>query len=295
MEAYQEIMLPGQNTSELADQMKSLIAYKAAEHDGTRVVMTLEIPPDALTDMNRKSVKVKETAKYRVSKAIVKKIEDAEGNLFDTATSNPYELAITGPLSKKLTYTVGQTLEEPLFNMNIEDVWGRGIRVFLTKRVAELYGLKSIPNGLLEEWHANGRKYEECMYVNGKKEGIYTSWHSNGVKSSEKIYVNGVRKGLYELWYPNGQKSYSGVFLDNIPEGLHQSWLENGSMRMECTVVNGVRDGLYEKWYENGQKEWEVMFVNGRVSGVCHSWWASGRKNNQWETGRPPEMYVIKE
>ena len=55
-------------------------AYKVAEHYDERVIVTLEIPSDAITNIYRESVVVMATAKHRANKAFVVNIKDDEGN-----------------------------------------------------------------------------------------------------------------------------------------------------------------------------------------------------------------------
>ena len=82
-----------------------MIGYKVAKNGEKRVVVTLEIPSDALTNMDRSTVAVKETAKHRASKAKVLKIEDEEGNCYPIAISFNYD-------KKSLEYKVGELLED---------------------------------------------------------------------------------------------------------------------------------------------------------------------------------------
>ena len=106
-----------------------MIGYKIAKNGDTRVVVTLEIPEDALTNMGRPSVALRETAKHRTNKAKVLAIEDASGTPHTTATSFGYD-------KKFLTYKVGETIEEPSYNPDPEQVCAEGIHYFLTRRVA---------------------------------------------------------------------------------------------------------------------------------------------------------------
>lgn len=232
-------------------------AYKVAEHAGKRVIITLEIPPDALTNMDRKSVVNKDTAKHRVNKALVMKIEDAEGNLYDTATSSQYT-------KKKLTYTVGKVIEEPSFDMDLEKVCTEGIHIFLTKRVAEFYNLESIPNGLLEAWHDNGAKYSEFTFVNGKIEGVSTLWHDNGQKQVECMYVNGKEEGLCHSWFKNGKKETIDMYVNGRLEWKNERWYENGQKACEIMCVNGKEERVYQSWDANGLKQHDVVYVNGK-------------------------------
>jgi hypothetical protein len=141
-----------------------MIGYKIAKNGDKRVVITLEIPSDALTNMNRSSVLVKETAIYRTNKAKVLKIEDTDGNCYTTATSFNYY--------KSLEYKVGEVMEEPTYNIDPEEVYAEGIHFVLSRRVAELYGLMKIENGLFESWTYDGQKLCEVLYVDGKRDGL---------------------------------------------------------------------------------------------------------------------------
>jgi len=185
-----------------------MIGYKAAKVGKTRVLITLDIPEDAITNVARTSVVVKDTAKYRTNKAKVLKIEDEAGKEYTEAITGFYDL-------ESLTYRLNELVEVPEYDMNLEEVCSTGIHFFRTKRVAELYDRYSIQNGLLQRWHANGEKHEESTFVNGRIEGLYQRWYVNGQKKEECIYVNGQREGLYQTWYANGEKE------------------------VECTYVNG--------------------------------------------------------
>lgn len=240
----------------------TIIGYKVAENNGNRVIVTLQIPPDALTNINRKSVVVKETAYYRANKVFVVKIEDEKGNLCSTAISMEHR-------EKKLLYKVGELLEEPAFDLDLENFFTEGIHFFLTKRVAELYmlegcndnGVDNIPriqNGHYESWYENGQKQQDCTIVNGRIHGLCQGWSYNGVKDEEIFYTNGKQDGFTKFWYSNGHKQFEGRFVNGNPEGLHQKWNEDGSLRCQIAYLNGV-------------KRRETTFVNGKqVKNVCY-------------------------
>jgi hypothetical protein len=187
-----------------------MIGYKIAKNvAGDRVVVTLEIPADALTNTERTNIAVRETAKYRANKATVLRIEDAAGKEYPAATSFCYD-------SKQLTYRIGETNEEPGYAMDPEAVCAEGIHYFLTKRVAELYGLESIKNGRYQRWHENGAKAEEETTVDGKRNGFYQRWHENGAKAVEATFVEGTLHGLYQWWHENGAKADEATYVNGV-------------------------------------------------------------------------------
>ena len=197
-----------------------MLAYKAAKHDTNHVVITLEIPEDAMTTIHRPNVAVKETAKYRANKAKVLLIEDSEGSTYDTAETDFHS-------GKKLVYKVGNVVKEPEYDTDIEAVYAEGIHFFLEKRLAQLYGRKP-DHGYYENWHDNGQKLMECMFVDGKRNGPFQQWFENGQISKKCMYVNGKEEGLSQLWYENGQTEKEIMYVNGTIHGLVKHWLPNG-------------------------------------------------------------------
>jgi antitoxin component YwqK of YwqJK toxin-antitoxin module len=235
-----------------------MIGYKVAKNGGdTRVVITLDIPEDAFTNMERSTIRVKDTAKYRTNKAIVVKIEDQKGNEYTSAKSFVHK-------DKSLTYTLGETLIVEDYDLNIEKVCSSGIHFFLNKRVAELYNLDHLENGILEKWHDNGQKHQECTYKDGKPHGLYQVWQENGQKYIECTVKHGKYDGLYQVWHNNGQKTTECTYKDGKYDGLYQVWHNNGEKSEECTYKYGKLDGLYQKWFNDGEKYVEHTYKDGK-------------------------------
>lgn len=249
----------------------SIIGYKIAKAGETRVVVTLEIPDDAVTNVFRKDIVNVDTAKHRTNKAKVLKIEDETGKQYSSAESFNYGL-------KSLKYVVDSTLTVNDYDMDLEKVCSTGIHFFLTRRCAELYGLDTIKNGLYERWHDNGQKEYDCMYVNGKRHGLYQSWHTNGQKRSEYIYVNGLYHGLCKTWYTNGQKYMEWMYTRGQRDGLQLMWFMTGQKLEESNYVNGKLNGLHQRWYPNGQMSIESRYVNDILNGLERSWYSDGQK-----------------
>ncbi len=168
-----------------------MLGYKAANNGSTRVLITLEIPKDARTTLNRASIAVWETATYRANKVKVLKIEDENGTT--------YPNAVSGFFSKKLEYRVGEILEDASYDTNVENVYSSGIHFFLTRQLAEQYGIRP-SNGIVQTWHENGKKCAEGMYENGYKHGVWTFWFNTGQKCSEGMYKNGNGVGGWNTW-----------------------------------------------------------------------------------------------
>lgn len=208
-----------------------MIGYKIARTglSETRVVVTLEIPDDAITNMSRKDIVNMNTATHRTNKATVLKIEDANGKEYSSASSFNYA-------KKSLEYVVGNTIVVNDYDMDLEKASSKGIHFFLTRRCAELYGLLSIQNGLFESWNNNGDICTKWTYVNGKYHGLYQMWFKNGQKCVECVYVNGQRDGLYQSWYNNGQKCEEFVYVNGKQVGPQKRWNDNGTPQYDIVL-----------------------------------------------------------
>ena len=177
-----------------------MLGYKIAKSLGKRVVITLEIPEDAFTNVKRSNIVNAETAKYRTMKAKVIKIEDSDGKTYDEAESMFVD-------KNKVKYVMNKEVVSHDFDMNLEIASGTGIHFFLTKSLAETYGLESIENGILTAWHNNGVKESEITFVNNNAQGISYQWYENGKKQCECPMLDGKRHGDCHFWDENGNKS----------------------------------------------------------------------------------------
>ena len=166
--------------------LTQMLAYKSAVHIKKRVVVTLEIPEDALTNLGRSNIVCKETAKYRTNKAKVLKIEDEEGNEYLIAKSAHHHRG------KRFYYVVGEEVVEPNFRTDLTTVCAQGIHFFLERRVAELYEKGKVQNGVYQTWYENGQKHFELNFKDSLPHGSWLKWHKTGELHCQYEYINGV-------------------------------------------------------------------------------------------------------
>ena len=55
--------------------------------------------------------------------------------------------------------------------------------------------------------HANGQKYIEQNWKDGKRDGLYVRWWENGHKGGQANYKGGKLDGLSVSWHNNGRKA----------------------------------------------------------------------------------------
>ena len=251
-----------------------MIGYKIASTDNKRVLVTLEIPVDSNTNLNRADIKDKEFAKYRCDKAKVLSIEDNEGNKYVSARSIMYD-------KKIVEYNVNEEVKEPNYDKDINIVCGEGIHFFLNKEIALFYRLDNVENGELKKWYHNGQLMEECTYKDGKPDGKYKKYYINGQLMEECTYKDGKSDGEYKSWYENGKLSQEATYEDGKIHGKYKMYYENGQLdrkyekyhkdgqlREECMFVNNEYHGKHRLWNENGKLTQEVFYVKGNLKHV---------------------------
>lgn len=254
-----------------------MLGYKVAKSLlDKKVIITLEIPEDAFTNMKRKNIFNAVTAEHRTNKALVIKIEDNDGITYDEAES------LFVDKKKKLKYIVNKEVAPDDFDMNLEDVCAAGIHFFLSKDIAKNYPRPDIYNGLLESYYEDGRKSYEATFINNKEDGLATAWFRDGSKKWEIRYINGNCHGLEEVWYENGNKRVEANYVDNKYNGLFTLWYENGNKMSEITYKNGKIHGVIRTWYENGNKKTESTRENGIQFGATKCWDENGTKMDDY-------------
>jgi antitoxin component YwqK of YwqJK toxin-antitoxin module len=253
-----------------------MLGYKVAKSLlDKKVIITLEIPEDAFTNMKRKNIFNAATAQHRANKAFVMKIEDNDGVTYDEAES----LLMN---KKKMKYIVNKEVVPDDFDMNLEDVSAAGIHFFLSKDIAKNYPTPDIYNGLVELYYEDGRKSYEATFINNKEDGLATAWFRDGSKKWEVRYINGNYHGLEEAWYENGNKRLEVNYVDNKHNGLFTLWYENGNKMSEITYKNGKIHGVIRTWYENGNKKTESTRENDMPFGATKCWDENGTKMDDY-------------
>ncbi len=227
-----------------------MIGYKVAKCGEKRAIVTLEIPEDAITNMNRSTIAVRQTAKYRANKVKVISIEDKEGNTYKIARSCFFD--------RDILYEVHKMVVCEDFDMTLENVCSSGIHFFLDRKVAEQYELEKIENGTLTSYHDNGGKFIEQSYVNGLKDGLFQRWEKSGQLIATNIYVKGLSHGPFKCFWPDGTVKQTGTYNNNKFNGNYKEYYSNGVLAIEKIYKDGVENkNLRKKYLPNG-KRWTL-------------------------------------
>jgi antitoxin component YwqK of YwqJK toxin-antitoxin module len=238
-----------------------MYGYKSGISDNNiRVLISLLIPSDAKNNFERKSVKNKLFAKYRVNKATVLRIQD--DNLKN------YDLARSLFNDEKITYIVGAKVNSN-FNNDIEVIQGEGIHIFLDSDVALNYGRKIFTQiwkhdiNLYMTFFSNGNTKERITYINqGENKKIEIFYDTGKIKSLENIR-NYLKNGLFMEWYHTGKvKSYC-EYENGLKNGIERIFYTNDHRKFYITYNMGILDGKFTCWHINGEIELDCNYSNG--------------------------------
>ena len=233
-----------------------MLGYKIASNNGTRVLVTLSIPCNAKSNLNRDGIVDKEYAKYRCDRATVVSIKDEKGNKYNTALSLIYK-------GKTIEYKVGEEITESNYDKHVNIVCGEGIHFFLNKEIALLYGLDKIENGEFKKWHDNGQLRVQTTYVDSKLHGEYKEWFDNSKLNKQTTYVDGKIYGDYKIWHNNGHLYIQTTYVDGKFHGVDKMWHNNGHLYIQTTYVDGKKNGEYKRWDRDGNLIEDMVYIEG--------------------------------
>ncbi len=120
---------------------------------------------------------------------------------------------------------------------------------------------------------------------NHKKQGLVTEWHPDGKVKSKKNYKNGKLHGVCAEWDEMGRKATEANYKDDEKHGLSTYWVEGFTIEgvyksREINYKADKRHGLHSQWYENGQKEYEINFKDRARHGISTWWHENGQKES---------------
>lgn len=203
-----------------------MLVYKAAIlASGTPVIVTMEIPPEARTNLGFAN---DEEAPYITDRAWVERITDENGC--------PYLCVESSFLPKgetRLLYILWNLVTS---EYNENPARKQGIHFFLNPESARQFANQT-SNRLRTTFHSKGCLATECEYRNGKKEGMCRKWYTTGEPYSEETFHNGVANGVLTIWHKNGIPWRRGTVRNGIEDlTTFKLWTKDGTQRSHPLV-----------------------------------------------------------
>lgn len=140
----------------------------------------------------------------------------------------------------------------------------------------------SVLSGDCIVWHRNGKKKEEGMYLNGKRDSTWYFWHSNGKIHKKATYDKGELEGDFAQYFSNGKTETEGKYQKGKKQGLWIWYRENGNKDFEGEFREDVEHGNWTYYYSGGEKESYGLFKEGKRDSV---WIFLYKTGERWKEG----------
>jgi hypothetical protein len=239
------------------------------------VLVEIEIPSSAITNINRATIYDKLNATYLTTDFIVKKIYDE--------FLNEYSLCYIYYDSIKIN--IGDVFSELKLNNHVY-VNHRNIYVdkFGKKRTEDDdfdidIDLKKTPYHFLQPFYISKKtaltetnkksKKKALTKTNNNSNDTETNYYTNGRKYCERYYKNGVMDGIYYEWFSNGNikkiQNYSNGFLNGESKVYHkQGELKHNDLYSEDKLIEKLDLTVFKKEIKKliGTYNQEIFLLN---------------------------------
>jgi antitoxin component YwqK of YwqJK toxin-antitoxin module len=139
------------------------------------------------------------------------------------------------------------------------------------------------PNGLVEEFHANGAVHTRTHYVAGAKHGAFAAFYADGKRWKAGAFDHDKQHGPYETWWKNGKRALVSTYVAGQLDGDYRRWYASGQEWERAQYALGKRIGPYRKWWKNGKPAHVYAYKEGRLDGEYLMFYDDGAK---WAVGR---------
>lgn len=200
-----------------------------------------------------------------------------------------------------------ESLYKDAFKMEMEDVFNKGIRIFIPKPEDKHFDIRQNGREVKEEllyienrgvnrralnfgvskyYYDNDNLAEEIEWKNKERNGLTKTYYKSGKLKSQTEFKNGkqiknqitwdengdLMNGFIQSFYKNGILSNLETFKEGKLHGINKSWYENGLLKYEVKYYEGKREGLQISYNHLGYVEMETNFKNGKLNGVSKRW-----------------------
>ena len=113
---------------------------------------------------------------------------------------------------------------------------------------------RKLPQGDWIDWYKNGQISSKFTFRKGKPEGVVLEWHANGEKKLEGIYLDGLQSGKWTSWFQSGQTQSVQFFLKGLPVKSFEKWHANGKKELNGQFnENNDKYGRWIYWNDKGE------------------------------------------
>ncbi len=99
-----------------------------------------------------------------------------------------------------------------------------------------------------------------CERADGLRHGPRHAFYADGARWFEGEYAEGKRSGLWRFWYPSGALRSEGTYRADKRHGKSEHFHDGAGKAMAGSCQDGVEVGLWIRWNPSGRKEIEIDF-----------------------------------
>jgi len=147
-------------------------------------------------------------------------------------------------------------------------------------RIPDTFDVACLDEGCRATWCAK-RVDGELL-----KHGRFTSRYANGGRYFEGHYLEGRRHGHWKAWFQNGRTSYTGQWRHGRRIGRWRLFHLDGTLSAEETYRRGQLHGRRTHYFfRGGGKSFEGYYEHGRIVGQHRYWNRDGTRDTDREIG----------
>jgi antitoxin component YwqK of YwqJK toxin-antitoxin module len=217
-----------------------------------KVLVTLYIPTDAITNENRKEVVNIKTALHKTSKAMPVMIQDINLNMYESCLY-AYKSDIIFNLNHM--FVMSECFMSKPTKRNVsEEAVTRLLEnsLYYYKSVEPFHFMSEteVRNCTLKKWFSNGQIENEITIVNGKRHGTQIIYNKDGTVKSTLEYENDMLNGYTRTYHQTGYRHLDIHFLNNKKQGLCRKWKADGCLEKsyifdEDTLIEEIPNNSY--------------------------------------------------
>ncbi len=262
---------------------KSIVGYKLGYLDTIPVIITLYIPLNANTNINRNNIVDISYALFETNITVPIQIVDLSSNLnYEKCKSQNMDIKVGKIIeNEKINFFLSK--EYLLYQFNKRNILNYTGAYNIYNDNGSLKCIENYINGLKSGIHIykydNNTIEKKCNYINGNLEGEYIEYYQNGNIKLKSTYKDAKLNGEYIENYENGQRLVRCIFKNGVIDGEYKEWHNNGQIFKESLYNNGKKDGIFRQWYYNGSIEVSTNFQNNKLHGIYRKFYM----NNQLE------------
>jgi hypothetical protein len=144
------------------------------------------------------------------------------------------------------------------------------------KEISNAVDIEGEKGEFCQGWYANGNRWYESTWLNGKKHGRYTLWDGEGRRVEQQNWRDHYLQGVSTRWYEDGQVAEEANYERFLFHGTYRAWFRNGQISVQAGFKKGLRDGQFVVWHQNGNKHCEANFKGDRLDGDWQEWDQNG-------------------